>query len=204
MVDEIFWDTESSSASYLQPPSPIEIQIVDEGLEIYNHIRVAAPLSQEYLSLKNAPTHQHDGLHTKFNPLNQSILGLLEDNIAIYDESTSSDDHEEEDEFLSQRSAKLSQVKEEVVLDQAYLENPLSQVLFQDPFADLLEALEEGVKHVKSSLMQNFKNILGTTIRKQVRWKWHFYFFGTLKELKQNPSWNHLLDWLCWKRYFTK
>ena len=64
MVDEIIWDTESFSASDLQPPSPIEIQIVDKGLEIYNHIRVVAPLSQEDLLPKSAPSHQHDGLHT--------------------------------------------------------------------------------------------------------------------------------------------
>ena len=95
-------------------------------------------------------------------------------------------------------------MKEEAILDQAYLQNPLSQVLFQDPFADLLEIVEEGFKDDGSSLMKSLKNILDTTIQTQVKWNWAFDFFTTLKELKQNHSWNHLLDWLYWKREFTK
>ena len=83
--EEIIWDVESSSASDLQPPIPIEFQIVDEGLEIDNHIRVAALISQEYILPKSAPTHQYDGLHTDFSPLYQSTSGLLEDNISTYD-----------------------------------------------------------------------------------------------------------------------
>ena len=94
-------------------------------------------------------------------------------------------------------------MEEEAILDQAYFPNPHIQVLFQDPFTDLLEALKEGVKHVKSSLMQGLKKILGTTIRKQGRWKWPFDFFRILKELNQYPSYNHLLDWLYCKREFT-
>ena len=121
---------------------------------------------------------------------------LLEDNMAIYDDSDSADDHEEEKEFLSQKSPKLSQVEEEAIMDQAYFPNPHIQVLFQDPFANLLDTSKRGVCHVKSSFMQNFKNILGSTIQTLVRWEWPFGFFTILKELKQNHSWNHLLDWL--------
>ena len=55
--EEIIWDTESSSASDLQPPSPIEFQISDEGFEVYNLIRVAAFLSQENLVRINTPTN---------------------------------------------------------------------------------------------------------------------------------------------------
>ena len=120
---------------------------------------------------------------------------MLEENIAIYDE--------EEGEFLSKKNLKLSQVEEEAVMDQDYFPNSHIQVLFQDPFADLLETFEEGVKCVKSNLMQVLKRSLGTIVQKQVRWEWPFYLSSTLKELNQDPSWNHLLDWLYWKREFT-
>ena len=106
-------------------------------------------------------------------------------------------------DFISQKSLKHSQVEEGVVLNEAYVSSPRIQVLFQDSFADLLEAFEEGVKHVKSSLMQNFNNILGTTVQTQMRWEWPFDFSKTVKELNQDPPWNHILDWLYWKTKFT-
>ena len=55
-----------------------------------------------------------------------------------------------------------------------------------------------------SETVQGLKNIVGTTVQKQVRCKWIFYFDSTLKELNENHPWNHLLDWLCWKSEFTK
>ena len=140
----------------------------------------------------------------KENSYGSIQLGFLEENMAIYDEFDSEYDDEEEKEFLSQKSPKLSQVEEEAVLDQAYFPNPHIQVLFQDPFADLLETSKRGVCHAKRSLIQNFKNILGSTVQTLVRWECPFDFFTTLKELKQNHSWNHLLEWLYWKREFTK
>ena len=92
----------------------------NEGLKIYDHKKVAALLSEEYLLPRNSPTHQHGGFHTELSPLSQNPLGLIKDNVAIYDEYTSSDDHEDEEEFLSQKIPKLSQVEEETGLDQAY------------------------------------------------------------------------------------
>ena len=96
IVEEIICDKESSLDLDLQPSNAIECQVADEGLEIDNKRRGVVLLSKKYLLPKCAPAHQHDGLHTDFNPLNQSISVLLEDNIAIYDEAASTDDHEEE------------------------------------------------------------------------------------------------------------
>ena len=62
------------SSPYLQPPSSIELQIADEGIEIDNHMRVVALPSQEDLLPKSIPTHQRDDLHTYFSPLNQNTL----------------------------------------------------------------------------------------------------------------------------------
>ena len=129
---------------------------------------------------------------------------MLEDKIAIYDESTSSEDLEEEVEFLSQKSPKHSRVEEGLVLNEAYVSNPLDQVLFQDPFVVFLEKSKGGVCSTNNSLLQIVRKILSITARKQVRWKWPFNFVNTLKELNQDPSCNHLLDWLYWKREFTK
>ena len=153
---------------------------------------------------KGIPAHQHDDLHTIFSPLNQNTSAWEEDYTAIYDESDSSSDHEQGEEFLSQESPKYSQVEERVVLNEAYVSNPLDQVLFQDPFVVFLEKSKGVVCSTQNSLLQRLKKILGTTVRKQAKWKWPFHFFSTVKKLKLNPSWNHLLDWLCWKRYFTK
>ena len=143
--EEIIWDTKSSLASDLQQPSSFGLQITDEGMEIDDHKKVAAPFPQAVLLPKSAPAHQYDGLHTDFSPLYQSTSGLLGYNIAIYDESDSADDHEEEVEFLSQKSPKHSQVEEGVVLNEAYISNPLDQVLFQDPFVVFLEKSKKEV-----------------------------------------------------------
>ena len=70
MVEKIIWDMESSLTPDLQPPSSIELQIADEGIEVDNHMRVVALPSQEDLLPKSVPTHQHDDLHTDFSPLN--------------------------------------------------------------------------------------------------------------------------------------
>ena len=101
----------------------------------------------------------------------------------IYDEFDSADDHKEDVEFLSQKSPKLSKVEKKAVLDQAYFLNPLGQVLFQDPFSIFLEIVEEGVKNLKSSLLQSVRKFLGTIVQTKVRCEWPFDFFKTLKEL---------------------
>ena len=121
MVEEIIYDIELSSTPDEQTPSPIEFPIVDEGLEVDNHRRVVQFPSQEDLLPKSIHAHQHDDLHTYFCSHNQNILSMLEDKIAIYDESTISYDHEEEVEFLSWKSPKNSQVEDGVVLNEAYI-----------------------------------------------------------------------------------
>lgn len=91
-----------------------------------------------------------------------------------------------------------------MILDTTGYSNPQSQALFQDPFVVFLETFEKELKYARNSLLQDLNKILGTTIKKQVRCEWPFYFFSTLKELNKYHSWNHLLDWLYWKREFTK
>ena len=146
--------------------------------------------NKEHIQPYVQPSQEKENSYSTFQS------GLLEENMAIFDEFDSADDHEEEKGFLSQRSPKLSQVEEEAFLDQAYFPNPHVQVLFQDPFADLLETSKRRVCYVKRILLQSARKMLSTTIQTQVRWEWPFDFFKTIEELNQDPSWNLLLDWM--------
>ena len=167
-------------------------------------MRIVTLSFQDDLLSKCIPTHQPDDLHTVFSSLNQNTSAWKENYTAIYDESDSSSDHEQGEELHYQESPKYSQVEEKVVLNEAYISNPLDQVLFQDPFVVFLEKSEGVVGSIMNKLLPRMKKNLSTTIRKQAKWEWHFHYFSIMKELNQDQPCNHLLDWLYWKEEFTK
>ena len=134
--------------------------------------------------------------------MNQSIPGLQEDNTAIYDESSSSDNNEDEEKVLSQKNLYLDPVKkEEMILVEPCLPNTLHQALFQDPYAHFLEAFKEGIKVIRSSALPKERRLFSVAAEKQKEWEWP-HLSSLPKEMKKDQSWNHLLDWLYWKREF--
>ena len=185
--------------------------ITDLSTNVFSHTKSAEQIdadttisSQEDLVLKNCPTHQDNGSQIGIISLNQGVPRLLEGSITLLSEVAKSDNHTEGERILSQKNPKVSQVREGVILNEGYFSNPLGQLLFTDPFFVSLEAFKEGIKHAKNSLWWSLKKIWSTTVRKQVRGKWHFHFFNVIKELNQDQPCNHLLDWLYWKEEFTK
>lgn len=128
--------------------------------------------SQEDLVLENDPTHLDNGSQTKIISLNQGMLGLLEDNITLHSEAGKSDNHKEGEEIISQKDPKVSQVKEGVILNEAYFLNSLGQLLFEYPFFVSLETFKARVKHARNSLWQRLKKIWGATIQKKTKWEW--------------------------------
>ena len=164
MVEEIILDMESSLTPDLQPPSSIELKIADEEKEVDKHMRVVTLSFQVNLLSKCIPAHQLDDFHTVFIPLNQNTLAWKENYTAIYDEPDSSSDHEQGEELLYQESPKYSQVEEKVVLNEAYISNPLDQVLFQDPFVVFLEKSEGVVGSIMNKLLPIMRKNLSTTV----------------------------------------
>ena len=152
MVEEIILDIESSLTSDLQLPSSIELKIADDEVEVEKQMRVVTLSFEDDLLSNCIPAHRPDDLHTVFSPPYQNTSAWIENYTAIYDESDISSDHEQGEEFLYQESPRYSQVEERVVLNEAYVSNPLDQVLFQDPFVVFLEKS----KGVVGSIMKKF------------------------------------------------
>ena len=87
-----------------------------------------------------------------------------------------------------------------MILVETYLSNTPNQVLFQDPFAHFLNTFEEGIEIVRNSVSPNAKKKFSTAAKEQVRWEWSFCLSSMLKEMSKDQSWNHLIDWIYWKR----
>ena len=101
----------------------VEIKKEEEFLE---QDEDKGPSPERIEVIKDTPTQEHDDIFTKYSSLNQSIPGLQEDNTAIYDESSSSDNNEDEEKVLSQKNLYLDPVKkEEMILVEPCLPNTL-------------------------------------------------------------------------------
>ena len=103
-----------------------EVEKKEEFLE-QNEDKDPSPERVEVI--KDTPTQKHDDLFTEYNPLNQSIPGLKEDNTTIYDESSSSDNNEDEEEVISKKILKLDPVEKKVILVEKYLSRSLCSFL---------------------------------------------------------------------------
>ena len=91
--------------------------------------------------------------------------------------------------------------KEEVILVETYLPKIHNQVLFQDPYARFLKFFEEGIKVASSKVLSEERRFFSTAAKKQNEGEWP-YLSSLPKEMRKDQSWNHLLDWLYWKREF--
>ena len=91
--------------------------------------------------------------------------------------------------------------KEEMILVETHIQNNLNQALFQDPYVKFLNIFEEGIKVIRSSVLPKARRLFSTAAKKQKEWEWPC-LSSLPKEMKKDQSWNHLLDWLYWKRDF--
>ena len=90
--------------------------------------------------------------------------------------------------------------EKEVILVETYVPIIHNQVPFQDPYDDFLKTFEEGMKIFSNSMFPEARKYL-TTAKTQKEWEWPC-LTSMLKEMSKDQSWNHLLDWLYWKREF--
>ena len=150
--------------------------------------------------MEQDPAQEYMDLFTELNTLEKNVSELQEDNIAIYDESSSSED---EEDSLSQESLILDPVEEEEILVEASLPNFHSQVSFHDPYAHFLHTFEEGSKVLLSSMLQTERKIFKAAVIEQKEWELPC-LSSLLKELsRKDQPWDHLMDWLHWKTMFV-
>ena len=57
--------------------------------EIFGQVEIKEPPFEKVEVIEHTPTQEHSNLLIGYSPLNQSILGLQEDNTAKYDDSSS-------------------------------------------------------------------------------------------------------------------
>ena len=135
---------------------PFSSKVEEESNEeIFEQVETKEPSLERVEVIKHTLAQEHGDLFTDFSPLNQNISGLQEDNTAIYDEPSSSDNNEYEEEFLSQKNLFLDPMEEKITLVETYLLNNPNQVLFEDPFAHFLKTFEEEIEIVRSSVSLN-------------------------------------------------
>ena len=90
-----------------------------------------------------------------------------------------------------------------MILVETRLPNTLNQALFQDPYAHFLKIFEEEIKVIRSSILPKARGLFSIAAKKQKEWEWPC-LSNLPKEMKKDQSWNHLLDWLYWKREFIR
>ena len=83
--------------------------------EIFEQVETKEPSLEKQEAMEQTPTQEDIYLYTELSPLNQNISELQEDDIAIYDESSSSDYNEDEEVFLSQEDIYLDPVEKEEI-----------------------------------------------------------------------------------------
>ena len=134
--------------------------------------------------MEQTTAQEYTDLFTELSTSEQNISELQEDSTAIYDESSSSENEEDEGDSLSQESLSLDPMEEEEILVEACLPNIHSQVSFHDPYAHFLQTFEEGSKVFLSSMLQTEIKNFEAVVIEQKEWELP-YLSSLLKELSR-------------------
>ena len=85
---------------------------------------------------------------------------------------------------------------------ETHIPNTPNQALFQDPYVDFLKTSEEGIKVANNSISTSATKFFRTAVEKQSKWECPCLSY-ILKEMSKEQSWNHMIDWMYWKREFV-
>lgn len=198
---QTIYDTDEESYEILEPFSSKVQEEINE--EIFEQVETKEPSLEKEEAIEHTSAQEYNNLFIELSPLKQDTSGLLEDNIVVYDEFSNLDDSEDEEDCLPQKNICLDPVeKEEVILVETYLPKIHNQALFQDPYAHLLKEFKEGIKVLRSSVLPKLRRLFSIDAKKQKEWEWPCVSY-MLKVMSKDQSWNHLIDWMYWKREFV-
>ena len=134
------------SESRNHQPSFLEDEEVRKE-RILKKIEIKGPSLEKEEAMEQTTAQEYIDLFTELDTIEQNISELPEDSTAIYDESSSSENEEDEGDSLPQESLLLDPVEEEEILVEAYLPNIHNQVSFHDPYAHSCKNLRKDQRY---------------------------------------------------------